>query len=167
MVINRIIKLLSGLSMLSLVVVSGLWTLSYTNVYFTTPHHWDEVIRPASLGAAVWRGRLTLWCDRIVQPTSGLRPIYYPPSNPPHFLGLSYSAYRGPFPKGPNREWVCEAPMLLVLVVTGIATLVMRRLARRWKPDADGLCVACGYDLRATPDRCPECGHRAANVALK
>jgi len=36
--------------------------------------------------------------------------------------------------------------------------LVVPKQRREQKRSSAGLCVICGYDLRATPDRCPECG---------
>ena len=57
-----------------------------------------------------------------------------------------------------TRERVVVMPHWFVAlafsVPPGIA--VARRVRRRRRPP--GLCSACGYDLRATPGRCPECG---------
>jgi hypothetical protein len=50
-------------------------------------------------------------------------------------------------------------PIWLPFVMTLVLPLAQgARLARRRRRVGRGLCAACGYDLRATPDRCPECG---------
>jgi hypothetical protein len=57
------------------------------------------------------------------------------------------------------RPWL---PTGLAAVLPAV-WLVRRLRARRAR--RQGLCPACGYDLRATPDRCPECGRAVTRGA--
>ena len=62
--------------------------------------------------------------------------------------------------------WVALFPHWAVILATSILPafwLIQKgffiRQFRRRRRIKLGLCTVCGYDLRATPDRCPECGN--------
>jgi hypothetical protein len=56
--------------------------------------------------------------------------------------------------KGLSHGFWCIPHGFLVLLTAMPPALAALRLRRRKR----GCCPTCGYDLRATPDRCPECG---------
>lgn len=75
-------------------------------------------------------------------------------------LGMEKSSTALPAFRGTT--WTIRCPAWIPFVV--FAVLPVMRLARLLRrPNRAGLCSACGYDLRASPDRCPECGTLVAS----
>jgi hypothetical protein len=85
----------------------------------------------------------------------------YAQSNPLPFgrrpLWPRFEYYNGS--SGGGDEWgIWFSPGSLALMLLVLPGLWLRRYARQRSRHDRGLCPTCGYDLRATPERCPECG---------
>jgi hypothetical protein len=75
-------------------------------------------------------------------------------------LGLSRTTGQLIGPDGGTRSYMAVRvayPWLIPVPLAIVVLSLWRWQRRRWRV-ARGLCSCCGYDLRASHDRCPECG---------
>jgi hypothetical protein len=74
-------------------------------------------------------------------------------------LGFAWNRFHSAQGSRIQDNWTIDVPYWFVLLLPLIAPAVRARLHLKDRRRASaGRCHACGYDLRATPERCPECG---------
>ena len=150
--------LLNALTLLSLLLClasAALWVRSYRVsdglCYVYGPDRGKQRIAFAEL----WRGRVGLGVENLPVPLD-VRGFHR------WSMGWEFAILADRSPSGafgalivPRKATFSLGLVLLVTGVIPVVWVVRRVLCRTYRL---GLCPACGYDLRATPERCPECG---------
>jgi hypothetical protein len=159
-------------TVLSLVLCAAtvvLWVLSY---WQAQKADWTRAFRPDAarpfVGVVLNRGSVMVHYgafsagSRSRRANSGWEwdtyaysPIAYPFGDVANHRGFGSRAGANAF----GRRCVIVFPAWLPAGVFAVIPLAQgASLVRRRRRHGEGLCRNCGYDLRATPDRCPECG---------
>jgi hypothetical protein len=77
----------------------------------------------------------------------------------PRVAGFYFGTQQIPLVTGTVVIFPLPFAVALVAILPLADVMMIRRRRRRRYRAAEGLCARCGYDLRATPDKCPECGN--------
>jgi hypothetical protein len=157
---------------------SGLYQLSAGSLTVSGTEYIGQAT--GSFGASAGRGYIYLWQASTLDQQSWppqyrftwqfhhdvMRPAISVLGVQPSMKHVSFAGVTYNWGKGMETDWSYYhhdlfIPAWLMLVLTAILPTLWL-LRRRRQPNPAGLCPACGYDLRATPERCPECGRASS-----
>lgn len=117
------------------------------------------LVLTGSVLMALWRVSETGWGQRVIVERGGVgRPFsedHYFELTLPGARYFEVDGYAGPF-------WSLEVrnSLLVTMLSFGAVGLLVMRTGSIWRVRRrpTGHCPACGYDLRTSANRCPECG---------
>jgi len=176
---RRLFNLLAGVSLLMCVAMIGLWVSSRRaqyDAYWSPVQDSGTTIKSYDFTIHSTRGRVGFYFSSGVVPANRMLIFRSNMANAPRFFCrtlpfdevLVYSAPNfylwDRFGIGVTRippigawgfelsDWILVAAFALITCWAWRKNVILRRRERI------GFCPTCGYDLRATPERCPECG---------
>lgn len=153
---RRLFTLLSALSLLLCVGMVALWVRSYWVADHYSGHE-ERRIAPQVIGG------------KSVHLVYAPKPVVASERGWISFGKLAYDATDGQFCNfEPNSIYAIPyfIPVLTAAAIP-LAWLWSRRTRWRSSKTDPNLCHHCGYDLRATHDRCPECGTVPAQTSCQ
>ena len=163
---RKLFNLVAALSLTLLAALCVLWVRSYI-----VQDSWRGWTTHRGQGVSLTRGRLVVWrTDQATANPSNAMPFGYvslrPPPDPELYVAYDKSLMDLRLPglrivggvfngdMTGHQFWLSFGWLAAVLAIVPLFWL-RRRMVGRGRPNH---CHACGYDLRATPERCPECG---------
>ena len=146
---RRLINPATALTLLICCALAGLWvrSCSFTDAAWYASEH-------RTFGANSEAGRIVLVWSGGRLPPLGFD-AYSGRHQSPFWHHLKHLLVVRAFDSGGN-SWAIQFPHWAAIAIVVATTLWLHR--RHRSRGREGLCPNCGYDLRATPEQCPECG---------